>query len=234
MTTLVRFYGLVLVAAVVGCTSVPENMRAEIGRNVVLLDPVAGLDENWQQMELGRGETSYAQVRSHLGTSIKATGNHSASILYKVFEGVDLSCTSLQWDWLVAELQETSNLRQKGMDDVGASILISFGDPGVFRDKRVPILKYVWANSNHKEDDIIIGPYQTRYLRTIVVRSGLVNGDKLVREKRDLVRDYQSAFGKPPGDKIYAIGLFTDNDDTKEPVTAYYGTVVVICDDSSR
>lgn len=228
-----QYYYLVLVAAVVAGTSTPENNLIEAG-DIVLLDPSKGLDENWEHQRLGRGETTYAQTVTHLGTTIIATGNHSASILYKVFEGIDLSCHTLQWDWYVAELQETSNLRIKGLDDVGASIMVSFGDPGVFRDKPVPILKYVWANENHSEGDIIIGPYQTRYIRTIIVRTGSVADDGLVRERRNLVTDFNNAFGRPPGAKIYAIGLFTDNDDTREPVVAHYGPVVLICDSNAN
>ena len=229
MTMFARYFCLVLVVAVVGCTLTPEVILSGADQDRVLLDPSEGLDDSWEHQGLGRGETTYTQTMNHLGTTITATGNHSASILYKVFEGVDLSCNSLHWDWFVAELQETSNLRIKGMDDVGASIMVSFGDPGVFRDKPVPILKYVWANENHAENDIITGPYQTRYVRTIIVRSGPLAQDGLVRERRNLVTDFNNAFGWPPRGKIYAIGLFTDNDDTGEPVTAHYGPVVLIC-----
>jgi len=226
---LARYIYLVFVVAVTGCTSTSEIILTGADQDRVLLDPSEGLDETWEQQGLGRGKTTYTQTMNHLGTTITATGNHSASILYKVFEGIDLSCNTLQWDWLVEELQETSNLRIKGMDDVGASIMVSFGDPGVFRDRPVPILKYVWANEDHVENDIITGPYQTRYVRTIIVRSGPRAQDSLVRERRNLVTDFNNAFGRPSGGKIYAIGLFTDNDDTGEPVTAHYGPVVLIC-----
>ena len=233
MMILVRYLCLLLVVSIVSCTSDPENIITSPVQERVLLDPSIDLDENWEHQGLGRGETTYTQTMTHLGATITATGNQSASILYKVFEGIELSCNLLQWDWWVAELQETSNLRIKGMDDVGASIMVSFGDPGVFRDKPVPVLKYVWANENHTENDIIVGPYQTRYVRTIIVRSGLLARDGLVRERRNLVTDFNDAFGRPPDGKIYAIGLFTDNDDTRETVTAYYGPVVLICDGSN-
>jgi hypothetical protein len=233
MKMVTRCYLLVLIVLMVGCTPAPETEYSETGRELVLLDPENGLDENWEQLGFGRGQTTYEQSKASLGTTIRATGNHSASILYRVFEGIDLSCGRLQWDWFVAKLQTTSNLRQKGRDDVGASILVSFGDPGAFRDIPVPILKYVWANEKHSKNDIIIGPYQTRYVRTIIVRTGAATGNSLVRETRELVRDYQEAFGEPPDDKIHAIGLFTDNDDTREPITAHYGPVVLICNDRS-
>ena len=234
MTLLVRYLYLALVFPMAAYTAIPEDISGGAGQDKVLLDPSKGLDDNWEHLQFGRGKTTYAQTMTHLGATITATGNHSASILYKVFEGIDLTCNTLQWDWFVAELQESSNLRIKGIDDVGASIMVSFGDPGVFRDKPVPILKYVWANANHAENEIIVGPYQSRYIRTIIVRSGSPVEDGLVRERRNLISDFNKAFGRPPGDKIYAIGLFTDNDDTREPVTAHYGPVVLICDGNSN
>ena len=143
-----------------------------------------------------------------------------------------MSCDTLEWTWFVEELQKTSDLRRKGWDDVGASILVSFGDPGLLRDTPVPTLRYVWANENHVENDIIVGPYQTKYVRTIIVRSGIVNSYGLVRERRNLVDDFKEAFSTSPMGKIYAIGIFTDNDDTREPITAHYGPVALICNTS--
>jgi len=233
MTIVVRCCYLLLIGTLCACTAGPETVILEATQQIVLLDPANGLDENWEQQGFGRGHTTYEQSWSSIGTTIKATGNYSASVVYRVFEGIDFSCSRLQWDWFVENLQATSNLRQKGRDDVGASILVSFGDPGAFRDIPVPILKYVWANETHSKNDIIIGPYQTEYVRTIIVRTGVMTENGLVRETRDLLRDYQAAFGKPPDDKIYAIGLFTDNDDTREPITAHYGPVVLICDNGS-
>ena len=39
------------------------------------------------------------------------------------------------------------------------------------------------------------------------------------------------AFGQEPPDTVEIVGLFTDNDQTGEPVKAYYGTVTALPDD---
>lgn len=227
---MVRYYCLALPLLVVSCTTTPEYSLTISDNKILVLDPSNSLDENWEHRVLRKRETTYTRADSRLGSTIKATGNISASILFRVFEGIDLSCNTLEWDWFIEELQETSNLRKKGLDDVGASILVAFGDPGPFRDNPVPTLKYVWANANHSKNDIIIGPYQTKYVRTIILQSGPVAGYGLVRERRNLVSDYKKAFGASPTGKIFAIGIFTDNDDTREPVTAHYGAITLICD----
>lgn len=215
---------------VVSCTTTPEYRLTISDNKILVLDPSSSLDKNWEHQVLRKRETTYTRADFRLGSTIKATGNISASILFRVFEGIDLSCNTLEWDWFIEELQQTSNLRKKGLDDVGASILVAFGDPGPFRDNPVPTLKYVWANANHSKNDIIIGPYQKKYVRTIILQSGLVDEYGLVRERRNLVSDYKKAFGASPTGKIFAIGIFTDNDDTREPVTAHYGAITLICD----
>lgn len=63
---------------------------------------------------------------------------------------------------------------------------------------------------------------------TIVVRRGVVR-DGPVSESRDLLEDYRRAFGVPPETGVHAMAFFTDNDDTEEPVTAYYGPVKLQC-----
>jgi hypothetical protein len=221
---------LELVLLITSCTTTPENNLTKTDNKILVLDPSSNLGQYWEHQALRKGKTTYARTESHLGSTIKATGNISASILFRVFDGIDLSCNTLEWTWYIEKLQKTSDLRIKGLDDVGASILVAFGDPGVFRDKPVPTLKYVWANENHAKNDIIIGPYQTKYVRTIILQTGSVANYGLVKERRNLISDYKKAFNTPPTAKIYAIGIFTDNDDTKEPVIAHYGAITLICE----
>lgn len=229
----VRCSYMLLTLFVVACSTTPKPSLTQTDDKIVLLDPSARLDQTWEHRALRKGETTYSQVRTTLGSTVKATGNVSASILFRVFEGIDLSCDTLEWAWFVEEPQKSSDLRQKGFDDVGASIWVSFGDPGLLRDNVVPTLRYVWANETHEVNEIIIGPYQVEYVRTIVVRIGSASGHSLVQEKRNLVNDFKEAFKRPPEGMIYAVGIFTDNDDTQEPITAHYGPIKLVCNTSS-
>ena len=105
-----------------------------------------------------------------------------------------------------------------------------FGDPGFMSDPEpVPTLRYVWTNENSEVGAIIDNPYLTGTVRSIVIQAGLNPTHSWVVERRDIIEDYQEAFGDLPGDKIHAIALFTDNDQTKQPVEAYYGWARVHC-----
>lgn len=52
-------------------------------------------------------------------------------------------------------------------------------------------------------------------------------GGRWVTEKRNLLEDYERAFGRTPPE-IIGIGLMTDTDNTGEDATAYCGDIRLI------
>ncbi len=58
-----------------------------------------------------------------------------------------------------------------------------------------------------------------------MVRSGEGSGGQWVHERRNVVEDFREAFGREPPATVEVVALFTDNDQTGEPVEAYYGPV---------
>ena len=222
--------GTVLLLFCAGCTTIEKTVPDQQEGRVVLLDPEVELGEDWENRRLRRGHTKYERVSSTLGETIQATGNRSASVLYRLFEPVEPRCKLLRWTWYVREPQPGSDLHVKGMDDVAASVFVLFGDPGIFMDRRVPALKYVWANHRHKAGEIIVGPYHKKFVRTIVVRTGASADVRLAVEQANLFEDFERAFGKSPENGIYGIGIFTDNDDTNEPIVSHYGRIELLCD----
>jgi len=95
--------------------------------------------------------------------------------------------------------------------------------------KPVPTLRYVWTNGAVPAGAVIDNPYLPGTVRSIVVKSGTERIGTWVIERRNMVDDYVRAFGSQPANGIHAIALFTDNDQTKEPVEAYYGWGRVVC-----
>lgn len=208
----------------------PGNMPLDKRDNlIVLLNPELELGEDWEHRRLRRGDTAYNRVNSTLGYTMQATGNSSASILFRLFEPINLDCNRLRWSWLVSKPQPGADLHVKGSDDVAASIFILFGDPGIFLDKPVPAIKYAWTNKKHRTGEIIVGPYQHKYVRTIVVRTGSHPNQGLVADQANLEEDYLKAFGEAPANGISGIAIFTDNDDTEEPIVAHYGRIELVC-----
>ncbi|MGH6933366.1 MAG: DUF3047 domain-containing protein, partial [Dongiaceae bacterium] len=46
-----------------------------------------------------------------------------------------------------------------------------------------------------------------------------------VSEERDVVDDFRRAYGREPPLEVRVIALFTDNDQTGQPVESYYGAI---------
>ena len=214
------------------CISNCSVDRAVLDRKdnfIVLLDPELALDEEWEHRRLRRSDTDYVQVETELGYTLQATGNQSASVLYRFFEPVDLNCDRLRWSWWVREPQPGADLHVKGKDDVAASVFVMFGDPGFFQDNPVPTLKYVWTNEQHHKEEVIAGPYHEKFIRSIVLQNTKAAGQKLVIENVNLKQDYVKVFGVEPKGGIYGVAIFTDNDDTREPIVAHYGKIELLC-----
>ena len=90
-------------------------------------------------------------------------------------------------------------------------------------------LRYVWTNRRVDVESIVDSPYLPGIVKSIVVeRSGSKKAEWLV-ETRNILKDFERAFGHAPKEAIEAIALFTDNDQTKEPVIAYCEWARVEC-----
>jgi len=195
-----------------------------------LFDPATAGVSRFEHHALRKGRTRYRLADTPYGPMLKAEGRVSASILLKVLERpMPRTCRELSWSWWVESLQPSADIRHKPTHDVGASLFVAFGDPGVFRDRRVPTLQYVWINDTLPAGRVLTGPYHEDSLRTIVVRSGKTAQAGPVSEQRNLFRDFERAFGRAPESGVHAVAVFTDNDDTGEPVVAYYGPISLQC-----
>ncbi len=79
------------------------------------------------------------------------------------------------------------------------------------------------------EDAVIDNPYMPGIVRNIVVRTGTEHIGEWITERRNIVADFKRAFGEEPTHAVEAFALFTDNDQTKEAVEAYYAYARLLC-----
>ena len=212
-----------------GCELPPPDTAGRFERKVVLFDPAQSIQQDWIEMPLV-GTTEYRISSLHDRLSIRAVGKRSASglVLPVTFDPDD--CPVIEWSWRIEVLQESASLTERDREDVAASLFILFGDPGSYAAPReVPTLRYVWTNSRQQIEDIVDSPYLPGVVRSIVVETGSDGPAAWVEEKRDLLADFQAAFGRKPRDSVHAIAIFTDNDQTGEPVVAHYGAANLLC-----
>jgi hypothetical protein len=220
-------------ALLAGCAAVPrpEDPTAVMVGHKALFHAATAIQDEWQHLPM-RGETEYRLAALDGKVAIRAVGRHSASGLLRRVSVDPAVCPVIEWSWYAAEIQSAADLRVKEREDVAASVFLFFGDPGFMVDpKPVPTLRYVWTNRRVPVGAVIDNPYLPGIVRSIVVQSGRPHLGKWVTERRNVAADFRQAFGYEPTERIHAIALFTDNDQTKEPAVAYYGWARMACTD---
>ncbi len=71
--------------------------------------------------------------------------------------------------------------------------------------------------------------FQPDFIKTIVVENRTNRLGQWVSFERDFHADFVAAYGKPPAEHLQVVVLFTDNDQSRQPVTAYYGPIELRC-----
>ena len=206
---------------------------AETAGVIRLLDVASVIDDQWRHFAI-RGKTEYRVTRVDGRLAIAARGRDTASGLMRRVDIDPHACRTLRWRWRVETAQRSADLHARKKEDVAASLFVLFGDPGFAADPdRVPTLRYVWTGGPAAAGAIIDSPYLPGVVRSIVVRNASDTLGRWSVERRDLYKDFHAAFGRTPKSHIHAIALFTDNDQTHEPVMAYYASAEVECGVSS-
>lgn len=218
-------------ATLAGCVAAPRpgDPTAVAAGYKALFHAATAIQDEWQHLPM-RGETEYRLAALDGQVAIRAVGQHSASGLLRRVWVDPAVCPIMEWSWHAAEIQPTADLRVKEREDVAASVFLLFGDPGFALDpKPVPTLRYVWTNRRLPVGAVIDNPYMPGIVRSIVVQSGKPHLGTWITERRNVVADFRRAFGRELTERIHAIALFTDNDQTREPAVAYYGWARMAC-----
>ena len=195
----------------------------------------------WQPLEFPNIDrhSRYRLVQEEGQQVIRAETENSASGLIER-QTLDPEATPvLEWRWKVSNVFENGDARTKAGDDYPARIYVAFAfEPeragfferakrsaaGVFYDEEIPgtALNYIWAN-RLQQGAIVPNPFSEE-TQMIAVTSGGDQAGEWVKVRRNIVEDYQAAFGrKPPA--IIGIGIMSDSDNTGGSATAWYGDI---------
>jgi len=88
---------------------------------------------------------------------------------------------------------------------------------------RSRVIGYIWdttapAGATFKSE-------KTGLVTYIVVRSGEADLGKWITEIRNVCEDYKRIYGEAPGEKMEALSLGIDSDDTKSTAEAFFGEI---------
>jgi hypothetical protein len=211
-----------IVGAVVAGASSATSISAE-EPILLLADPTAPIEQTWIH-ERFTGETDYQRTKLDGMAAIRAIGHRSASGLYRDVDYRLADHPWLEWTWRVEKLQRTADIRVKNREDFAAAVFLIFGHPSMLNPD-VPTLAYVWTSELLPEGSVVVSPHHPGSVRDVVVRSGTSELEQWLHERRNVAEDFRRAFGQDPPATVGVLALFTDNDQTGEPVEAYYGPI---------
>jgi len=159
---------------------------------------------------------------------IKAESMGSRSSLFKEVGEKEKNFPILSWRWKISNVVRSAIETRKDRFDAAARVMVVFGkgkvlrmmagEPSGFR------IEYIWAS--HLPKNHIFDHPGEKYCKVFVLESGEGKTGQWVNEKRNLRKDYKSAFGTDP-EGVLAIGIQTDTDHSNEMVTAYYSDPIL-------
>jgi len=183
--------------------------------------------------------TSYRVIKYRGKYVLKAEGIGTSSCLFREVQAELEDYPIISWRWKISNVIRQAIETRKDRNDSAARVIIVFEtEPEamppwygieyllrrlISRNEPVgPRIEYIWGNSIEK-GRILDNP-SVKHSKVIVLESGERKAKQWIREKRNLVEDYEAAFGTHPRG-ILALGIQTDSDQSNEGVTAYYGEI---------
>ena len=160
---------------------------------------------------------------------IKAESMGSRSSLFKKVGEKEKNHRNLSWGWKISNVIRSAIETKKDRFDAAAKVMIVFGEKRGFRmiGGGEPLglkIEYIWA-SRLAKGHVFDHPGE-KNCKVFVLESGESKAGQWVYEKRNIHKDFKTAFGKEPID-VLAIGIQTDTDQSNEMVTAYYSEPIL-------
>jgi Protein of unknown function (DUF3047) len=174
----------------------------------------------WEKKSF-KGETDYRLITENGRRVIQADSRGSASGLFAKVDLDPAAYRYLSWSWKIKSTISNANEKSKSGDDYAARVYVVF--PGRFF-WQTKAINYIWANNLPKGQSVPNAFTSNAVM--LAVESGQDNVGKWLTARRDVVADYKRLFGSEP-DRIGAIAIMTDTDNTGAQATAWYGDISI-------
>jgi hypothetical protein len=176
---------------------------------------------NWQERSF-KGRTVYRIEDGGHGSALHASAQDSASGLCQ-FVQIDLGKLPIaRWSWRLDRAPPRSDERGKHGDDQG--LRISFLSQSGATPESTLAIQYIWSQNEPTSASWANAYVENAY--EVVARSGPAIPGEWRMERRDLAADFRAAFGRSI-DRVDAICLMTDGDQTGALVEGWYGDITL-------
>ncbi|WP_372925310.1 DUF3047 domain-containing protein [Marinobacter sp.] len=236
--------GYLLTALTLPVLAAPAHADGRDDSLIKAFSAMTSLEDGWEPLEFPKIDrhSRYELVDDEGKQVVEATTDNSASGLIARISVEPGDSLILRWRWKVSNVFEQGDAREKDGDDYPARIYVAFEfepeEAGFFeRAKRKTVevvfgeelpgnaLNYIWANQL-PAGEVVANPF-TDTTMMVAVNSGADRTGEWVTVERDIVADYEDAFGRKPP-KLVGVAIMSDSDNTGESATARYGDVELV------
>jgi hypothetical protein len=234
--------------ALAGCAHQEENEQdppAVQGLDTKLplfsANPPGGLPGGWEPLiVLPTKKLTDYRLATDRGRTVLHASSASASSGLMHHVSIDASERPwLSWQWRVDKLIKTADNTRRTTEDSPVRIVLGFdgdkdslpfADQIMFetaklltgRDMPYATLMYIWENK--VPVGTVISNSRSGRIQKLVAASGPEGIGQWREFTRNIVEDYENAFGEKPG-RLVGIGVLTDTDNTGETAEAWYGDI---------
>ena len=183
-----------------------------------------GVPSGWRTQSWGSPKYEFDVVSESPSRVLHLVSNGDSSTINK---DVKIDCKDspvLQWRWKVVELPKGGDARKKATDDQALQIYVTF--PRFPNAVRSRIIGYIWDTT--APAGTIVKSQKTGLVTYVVMRSGDADLGKWVTETRNVCDDYRKIYGEEPEERIEAVSIGIDSDDTRSRAEGYVGELVFL------
>jgi len=180
-----------------------------------------GVPAGWKAQNWGSPSYDFEIVSEDSARVLYMKSNGDSSTINKEIKVDCKDYQILQWKWKAVELPKGADARKKATDDEAAQIYVTFPRfPSAVRSR---IIGYIWDTTAPAGS--IFKSQKTGLVTYVVVRSGEADLNKWLTESRNVCQDYKKIYGEEPEEKMEAISIGIDSDDTRSRAGAYVGEI---------
>ena len=181
-----------------------------------------GVPNGWKTQSWGSPKYEFEVVSDSPTRVLHLVSNGDSSTINK---DIKIDCKDypvLQWRWKVAELPKGGDARKKATDDQALQIYVTF--PRFPNAVRSRVIGYIWDTT--APAGTIVKSQKTGLVTYVVMRSGGADIGKWVTETRNVCEDYRKIYGEEPEEKVEALSIGIDSDDTRSRAEGYAGEIL--------
>lgn len=236
---------LVVLSSFSGCASQSTVQSRSGGSDASVplfsANSAGGLPDGWAPLIILRNKkpTEYQLVADEFRTVLHARADSASSALMHEMSADPAARPWLSWEWKISSLLKNADNTQRATEDSPVRIVLGFdgdkdslpfADQVLFETAKVvtghdfpyATLMYIWENKA-PVGTVIRSPHSAR-IKMMVAASGTDGIGEWRMFMRNVVEDFEKAFGEKPG-RLIGIGVLTDTDNTGETVEAWYGDI---------